>query len=83
MTVRNLRHSAASLMLTSGLRDLEVAHRLGHSKPSTTKDIYARFIPADENTIDPYEAMLADQDHGNTTGTAVTEKRRVARGHAG
>lgn len=46
--VRNLRHTAASMMLAAGLPPLDVAHRLGHSRPSTTLDVYARFLPTDD-----------------------------------
>ena len=74
VTVRNLRHSAASLMLASGMRDLEVAARLGHSKPSITKDVYARFIPAAEGVSDPYEAMLAGQAEQDLVG-AIWEQQ--------
>lgn len=50
ITMRNLRHTAASLMLAAGLSPLEVAQRLGHSKPSTTLDVYSRLLPGGEDT---------------------------------
>ncbi len=37
----DLRHTAASLMLNNGIPLIAVSNILGHSKPSTTLDIYA------------------------------------------
>jgi integrase len=41
----DLRHTAASLMLNNGVPALVVSKILGHSKPSTTLDIYGHLIP--------------------------------------
>ena len=41
----DLRHTAASLMLSSGMAVIKVAQQLGHSKPSTTLDLYGHLIP--------------------------------------
>ena len=56
VTVRNLRHTAASMMLAAGLSPLDVARRLGHSKPTTTMNVYARFVP------DPVDTATAALD---------------------
>lgn len=45
ITMRNLRHTAATHMLAAGLGVVEVAARLGHSDPSITLSTYARWIP--------------------------------------
>lgn len=42
--MRQLRHTAASLMLSAGLDLIDVQQRLGHAKGSTTLDIYARVL---------------------------------------
>jgi integrase len=42
----DLRHTAASLMLNQGVPAFVVSRILGHSKPSTTMDIYGHLIPA-------------------------------------
>lgn len=42
--VRQLRHTAASLMLSNGLDVLDVQDRLGHSRGSVTLDIYGRVL---------------------------------------
>jgi len=44
-TFHNLRHTAASIMLNSGMSLVEVSRYLGHSSPSVTAQIYAHLIP--------------------------------------
>lgn len=68
VTMRNLRHTAASWMLAAGLDPLEVAYRVGHSRPSTTLDVYARFRPRTDRS-DPY----ADVFRRNIGGTRAAE----------
>jgi len=41
----DLRHTCASLLLNDNVSPIVVARRLGHSKPSTTMDIYGHLIP--------------------------------------
>jgi integrase len=60
VTMRNLRHTAASWMLAAGLDPLDVSFRLGHSKPSTTLDTYARFRPREHSETDPYDVALTN-----------------------
>ena len=45
MTVKNLRHFHATLMLQNGENPVIVSKRLGHSKVSITLDIYAHVLP--------------------------------------
>ena len=45
MTVKNLRHFHATLMLENGENPVIVSKRLGHSKVSITLDIYAHVLP--------------------------------------
>jgi integrase len=45
----DLRHTAASLMLNHGVPSIIVSRRLGHSKVSTTLDIYGHLIPEMQN----------------------------------
>lgn len=47
--IHDLRHTAASLMLMSGMELIRIARQLGHSKPSITLDIYGHLIPGLEN----------------------------------
>jgi integrase len=44
----DLRHTAASLMLSAGVRPDIVSRRLGHSSPAITLSIYAHLLPGDE-----------------------------------
>lgn len=41
----DLRHTSASLMIANNVDVVTVSHRLGHSKPSTTMDIYSHALP--------------------------------------
>ena len=45
----DLRHSAANLMLESGVRIEEVSQALGHASITITKDVYAPYVPALSN----------------------------------
>lgn len=42
---RQLRHTAASLMLAAGVHPLDVSYRLGHSEYATTAKIYTHLMP--------------------------------------
>lgn len=44
-TFHNLRHTAASLMLSNGMSLIEVSRYLGHSNPTITAQIYAHLTP--------------------------------------
>ncbi|MGZ6587022.1 MAG: tyrosine-type recombinase/integrase [Solirubrobacteraceae bacterium] len=49
INMRQLRHTAASLMLSNGLDVLDVQDRLGHSRGSVTLDIYGRVLTGRRN----------------------------------
>lgn len=42
---RQLRHTAASLMLASGVDVVDVSRRLGHARTSMTLDVYTHLMP--------------------------------------
>jgi integrase len=46
LRMHDLRHQAATTLLNRGISPRVVSERLGHSRTSTTLDIYAQFIPA-------------------------------------
>jgi len=46
-----LRHTHATFLLAAGIPVVDVSKRLGHSRPSTTMNIYAHVIDTDENKI--------------------------------
>lgn len=64
ITVRQLRHTAASLMLSTGLDVLDVQDRLGHSRGSVTLDIYGRVLAGRrrESTLTLGAAMASASD---------------------
>jgi len=41
----DLRHTAASLMLNNKIPGIIVSKMIGHSRPSTTMDIYGHLVP--------------------------------------
>jgi integrase len=58
----DLRHTAASLMLLSGVPVAEVSRMLGHSSPHITYKIYAHSIPgAQKQAVAAMEAILGDR----------------------
>lgn len=66
ITMRQLRHTAASNMLPV-MPAVDVARRMGHAQPSTTTDIYARFLPSSEDAATAaYEAHISTSNHRTT-----------------
>lgn len=56
--LRQLRHYAATQLLSAGVDVRTVAGRLGHSRPATTLDRYAAFLPArDREAAELLEAI--------------------------
>jgi len=74
----DLRHTAASLMLNHGIPPFIVSKILGHSKPSTTMDIYGHLIPTDygevgnlmDDWITPVPIDMGEKVNKNKPGTA-------------
>lgn len=60
--VYDLRHTFASLLLSSNVPLLYVSHLLGHSKPTITLKFYARWIPSGQvsriNVLDAANTVL-------------------------
>lgn len=44
----DMRHTAASLLLSKGYSLVAVSRRLGHAKPSITLDVYGHLMPTDD-----------------------------------
>ena len=51
ITLHGLRHTAATSALRAGENIIAVSKRLGHAKVSITLDIYAHYIPGDDEDI--------------------------------
>lgn len=59
INLHGLRHTAASLLLANGCTMLDVSKRLGHSRASTTMDIYGHaYEEADEGLADVMGALM-------------------------
>jgi len=59
ITLHDLRHTSASLLLTNNIDLMTVSKRLGHSKKSTTLDIYAHILEdVDKTASDKMESLF-------------------------
>jgi len=59
LRMHDLRHLAATVLLNNKVNPRIVAERLGHSRTSTTMDIYAQFLPqADQEAADILGRLL-------------------------
>jgi integrase len=47
----DMRHTAASLLLSKGFSLVAVSRRLGHAKPSITLDVYGHLMPTDDQQL--------------------------------
>ena len=58
ISLHELRHTAASLLVAEGMDILTICARLGHSKPSVTLDIYSHALPeGDKRASDTLERI--------------------------
>ena len=57
----DLRHTAASLLLATGMPLLEVSRQLGHSRASTTLDVYGHLVPGKRsNAVEKIDQLLSE-----------------------
>ena len=78
VNLRQLRHTAASLMLASGLDILDVQERLGHSRGSITLDIYGRVLAGRRSAATEImtSAMSRSRFGSESLGRGQTEKKQ-------
>lgn len=62
ISLHGLRHSAASLLISSGMDVLTVARRLGHSRVSHTLDIYSHAYEKKDETAAELLATVLDNE---------------------
>lgn len=62
----DLRHSAASMLLSMGTHPKVVQELLGHSQIGMTMDIYSHVLPTmQRDAISKLDAVLRKQEHEN------------------
>ena len=63
VTVHSLRHTNITLQITAGVPLRTIAGRAGHSRTSTTTDIYSHFIiTSDEMAADTLERIFTEEE---------------------
>lgn len=74
LTYHGLRHTSATMLLANGIPLKNVANRLGHSRASTTANIYAHAIPRfDKDASNVFGEILSS---GSRSGSR-NEKLRI------
>ena len=73
--VYDLRHTFASLLLSSNVPLLYVSHQLGHTKPTITLRYYARWIPSGQvhrvNVLDAANTVLTPATTVTVAGVSI------------
>ena len=69
--LHDLRHCTASLLIASGADIATISRMLGHSRISTTLDIYTHSLRKNDKTISNKLAELLTIEEANTTKDAV------------
>ncbi|WP_083939328.1 tyrosine-type recombinase/integrase [Deinococcus apachensis] len=76
MRFHDLRHTYASLMLSKGVPMEVVSEKLGHSRPSTTADIY-RHIFAEEHEQQPSPLQTCSRPSPSSSGAQPSKWKRT------
>lgn len=73
--VYDLRHTFASLLLSSNVPLLYVSHQLGHTKPTITLKYYARWIPSGQvhrvNVLDTVNTVITPAPANHAVPTSL------------
>jgi integrase len=79
--VYDLRHTYASLLLSSGVPLLYVSQQLGHTNPTTTLRYYARWIPTgDQRYVDVLDAAAEKTWHQTLAPEAMDDQKPLNSG---
>ena len=74
ISLHGLRHTTASILIDSGMPDVAVAKVLGHSDPSTTRQVYAH---AFRKTVDGAADIMAERLSADEKKSAPAEQKTV------
>ena len=76
--LHDLRHSAITALIASGLDIVSVSHFAGHSKPSITSDIYAHYLrETDKRMADSLAKAFGNLNPSEPIETRMEETARV------
>lgn len=76
--LQDLRHFGATQALAAGVPITTVSHRLGHSKVTTTLDIYAHWIPATDQLASGLMLELLREPKALPSGRTARRRARRA-----
>jgi len=69
LTVHDLRHTHASLLLAAGVDVKVIQERLGHASAMVTLNTYAHLMPNSQKAaLGRFETLLAGKDDGEMFG---------------
>ena len=79
LRLHDLRHTAASLCLASGMNMHDVAAQLGHANSSITATVYAHLLPSEFiRSAERYDAWVAaERQRAELEAANVTALRRA------
>lgn len=76
-TYRNvMRHTTATLLLSSGMNPVAVSRRLGHAKVSTTLDQYGHCLPGDQPRATELVAEFLEKSASSQSHAKPTDPRK-------
>lgn len=77
--VHDLRHTAASLMLASGIETVTVSAVLGHASPSITHDMYSHVVPGRDR--EAVNVLTFGQETLRSPASAISTKTSTTKTH--
>ncbi len=76
-TIHSLRHTNITLQITAGVPLVTVSGRAGHSRTSTTTDIYSHFIQSSDNAAATTLDNLFQSKPTKTTNEELEEFKKI------